>query len=217
MQKHDQPKKFSGICGRKTEIPVTHIHIPIELTDENSHSSMTGLHVPVCKNLICTGVDTHVHAQFCMKRLNTMNLYKIQSNLLCTRVILPLFGFRFLWCCLMPSVWPRLANVVLLLGILNLTWPVGFNSLWEISFHVVASLQKTFTGGSLNAITDEQFTFICKLLLCCVLSLRMPSTSSRYVWHDNFNTSISSSYCCLYSELFFPLIFCEVYPTPHSV
>lgn len=41
--------------------------------------------------------------------------------------------FAFVWfqifkCCLMPSMWPRLANVVLSLGILNLTWPVGFNS-----------------------------------------------------------------------------------------
>lgn len=131
-----------------------------------------------------------------------MNLYKIQSNLLCTRAILPLFGFRFInvaWCHLCG---PGLIMLCFRLEYWILPDPwVLILLMWDISFHVVASLQKTFTSGSLNAITDEQFTFICKLLLCCVLSLRMPSTSSRYVWHHNFNTSISSSYCYLYSEL----------------
>lgn len=165
-----------------------------------------------------SGVHTHVHAQFCMKRLNTMNLYKIQNNLLCTKAILPLFGFRFLnvaWCHLCG---PGLLMLCFRLEYWILPDPwVLILLMWDIYFYVVASLQKTFTSGSLNAITDEQFTFICKLLLlCCVLSLHMPSTSSRYMWHHNFNTSISSSYCCLYSELFPPPIFCEAYPAPHS-
>lgn len=153
-----------------------------------------------------------------MKRLNTMNLYKIQSNLLCTRAILPLFGFRFLKCCLMPSVWPRLANVVLSLGILNLTWPVGFNSFDVRHFFSCCCItsENIYLGEFKRHYRRAVHIYLqASSLLCSVIAYALHFVT-LCVASQFQHFHLVFLLLPVFRTFFSPLIFCEAYPTPHS-